>query len=240
MTDGIQEIPFKQKKINSEAIMPLFVLCTGIIQLFLVFKIFSIGNQVGQINTKSLPTLVQTLDGRAIKVTPENADYREPELLSQALREWLGLTFNWSSRPNKEGTVEPGVNFNGYSVPKNAWEASFLLDESLRSSFLEILGKINASVPANSDVTFQIGSLSFPELQANETGVWKVKLVGTLLIAEASKPERGIEFNKIVTLEAVPPPLYPLPSGSSPIQTAVYRMRGKGIKIASMEDYLAK
>jgi hypothetical protein len=205
-----------------------------------------------KISRRPVPTLVQLVDGRAIKVGPSDHLNRSPDVIRRFVNETMTLMFSWSgtlppanaeefSAPKPDPGIQAAVSgVQGGRIATSSWEASFALAEKFRKPFLETISRMTpATVFDNkqgaTQATLVIKTVSFPE--EIEPAKWKVKLVSNLVVVSAQdKLGTPIPFNKEIYVAAVDPPTQPLEESSSSLQKVIYRMRQTGLEIYAIRD----
>lgn len=236
---------FQKKRTRPLPWLPLFLAATFLLQLLGLFVGFFNGVQANILVRKPVPVLVQLVDGRALKVAPEEALHREPQVIDRLVREWSTLTLNWSGKfPN--GDPDRGMNVGGgKKIPTSPWVASFILSEDFRSGFLKYLAEnwVKPGVfEGQIQTALQVEQIRQPKSVIDKQGRplpghWQVEMVANLLEFDLAQPiGTPSTFNKRLFLRAVPPPLYPLIDTGSEIQKAVYKLRQAGLEIYHIED----
>jgi hypothetical protein len=232
-------------------VFPMFVLATLIVQTLVMFGLLIQLGLWARINKRPVPSLVQLVDGRAIRVGPSDHLNRNPDVIRNFVNETMTLMFSWSGTlpPDKvedfnTPKTDPGVEasesgLKSGRIATTSWEAGFALAEKFRKPFLETIATMTPSTVFESQkgtqATLVIRTVSFPE--EIEPAKWKVKLVSNLVIVSSQdKLGTPIPFNKEIYVAAVDPPTQPLESGSSSLQKVVYRMRQAGLEIYSIRD----
>jgi hypothetical protein len=211
------------------------------------------------IANKPMPSLVQTLSGKAMKVEATNDYERSPRVIKYFVLNTLTNLFTWRvnylppSAENPRGAIDPGVPVEvdgkaSVKIPTSVWGASFAISDDFRKDFL---GKSLAPLIANlkivegsSYVSFIPGVIQDPiEIKGKDPNErrWKVKVVGTLAVKTAiNVPETLVPINKDIYVRAVAPPIPPDPNAvdaKSDMQTVIAIARSSGMEIDMMEDY---
>ncbi len=230
-------------------LLPLVLLALLGLQSLLLLLLLFIGFKVSRLADAPRPTLVQLVDGQAVKARPVDASFREPLVIDRFIKEWLQLSFNWSGQL-PDGSPDPGVAITGGKIPTSLWTASFALSQDFRRGFLQFIA--TELLPRRTTIGRQLQqvivlshvSQARPTLDRHGKpipGDWSVAVVGHWLrFSDRNYEGEPIPFNKRIYLRAVSPPLTPLTRGSSPqalaLEQAVYRLREAGLEIYSLED----
>lgn len=234
----------RSRRFNSSDILPLFVLGTFSVQGLLLVLTLLNTTRINRLAHKPVPSLVQLLDGHSISTEAIDPHQRTPEVIQQFVQSSLGLMFTWSSQvPTAETTTavsaptDQGVPIGRGRITTASWQASFALQEDLRTAFLEQVATLTPPGVFNGSAqsVLKIENVSSPrELQA---GTWQVDIVAQLLIFDPTHPQGlAVPFNKSIFVRAVEPSLDPLPDTSTPLQKAVYRLRENGLEITEIRD----
>lgn len=239
-------------KISKTEVMPLFVLCTSVLQIFILFLLLVEGVWLSRLSRKSPPSLVQMLDGRVLRVAPMESSDRTPETIKHFVGQTMALMFNWSGTlpPTPESgqknvpKPDPGVPIKtesigsgGEKVTTPSWEASFALSESFRPEFLQKLATLTprSIFSGGTQVVLMVTHLSEPQKLA--PGKWKVKTVANLLtFDQGDNTGKAIPFNKDVYVRSIDTPLLPLPNGVSSLHQTAYQIRQAGLEIYAIRD----
>lgn len=167
-------------------------------------------NLVLLLNNRALATresiYVQTPDGFTQKAQEFNVTHREAEAIKQTVVTWMQLTFEWdNSIPGQPDLVDEGFRVGGETVPTKAYLASYLMEEGFRTAFLQRLGQLVPSdVYSGSRKTLvRFFSVSNPR-QVGEAR-WEVDVVSSRIERVNNVEEAEIEFNRTITVQAVPP-----------------------------------
>lgn len=239
-------------KIPKTEIMPLFVLCTGVLQVFIFLVLLIQGAMLSRLSRQPPPSLVQLTDGRAVRVaTLRNLD-RTPEAIKHFVGETMVLMFNWS------GTLPPsasssqknvplpdpgipiktaGIGSGSQKVTTASWEATFALSENFRPEFLQKLASLTPSSIFSGDTQVLLVVTHLSEPEQLEPGRWKVKMVANLLtFQKGDNAGRAIAFNKDIYLQAIDTPPLPLPEGVSSLHRTAYQTRQAGLEIYAIRD----
>lgn len=239
-------------KIPKTEVMPLFVLCTGILQILVLFLLLIEGVWLDRLSRKPPPSLVQLVDGRVVRVTAiENFD-RTPATIKHFVGETMALMFNWS------GTLPPASDSGQKNVPQPdpgvpiktdvigsgqekvttpSWEASFALSESFRAEFLKKLATLTPRSVFSGGTQVMLVVTHLSEPQQLKPGEWKVKMVANLLTFEqGDNTGKAIAFNKDVYVHAIDTPPLPLPEGVSSLHRTAYQIRQAGLEIYAIRD----
>ncbi len=187
-------------------------------------------------------TNVQLADGTAILVQPENANYRDPKLITEFTKQWLSLMFSWDGTQPGTEQPDPGVKTTkGKRVPINSWAASLMMSTRFREDFLN---ELSALVP---DAIFSRQSrlksavmvrYDSPPRQLNPT-TWQIDLIADwILFDEAARTQKkAVPFNKTFTVKAVSIPISPLEQNANTLEKTIFKMRSSGLEIVSIVDY---
>lgn len=211
------------------------------------------------IASKPMPTLVQTLNGKAMKIEALDGYERSPRVIKYFVLNTLTNLFTWRvnylppSPESPRGTIDPGVPVEvdgtaSIKIPTSVWGASFAISDDFRKDFM---GKGLAPmistlkiVEGSSYVSFIPGVVQDPIEVTGKNSTerrWKVKVVGTLAVKTAiNVPETLVPINKDIYVKAVTPPIPPDPNAvdtKSDLQTVIAIARASGLEIDAIEDY---
>lgn len=239
-------------KIPKTEVMPLFVLGTGVLQIGILFLLIFEGVWLSRLSRKPPPSLVQLVDGRAVRVAPMENVSRTEETIKHFVGQTMALMFNWSgtlppaSKPGQKNVPlpDPGVPIQtqkigskGEKVTTPSFEASFAISENFRPEFLQKLATLTprSIFSGSTQVMLLVTHLSEP--QQLGPGQWKVKMVANLLTFEqGDNTGKAIPFNKDVYVRSIDTPLLPLPEGVSSIHRTAYQIRQAGLEIYAIRD----
>lgn len=239
-------------KIPKTEVMPLFVLGTGVLQVFILCLLLLGGAWLSRLSRKPPPSLVQLVDGRVVRVAPMESFDRTPETIKHFVGQTMALMFNWSgtlppvSEPGQKNVPksDPGVPIKtesigsgGDKVTTASWEASFALSESFRPEFLQKLATLTprSIFSGGTQVMLMVTHLSEP--QQLQPGKWKTKMVANLLtFDQGDNTGKAIPFNKDVYVRSIDTPLLPLPNGVSSLHQTAYQIRQAGLEIYAIRD----
>lgn len=232
-------------------LLPLVVLGSIALQIFILIQTGLLTIWVAKLARKPPPVLVELAEGRAVTVAPAKPLYRSPDSIKQFAATKMVQLFSWSSiLPPRAGSEVQGTKSDrDTGVPINsirqsdrkmttpAWEASFALSESFRSTFVEKLAELTPrSVFLGSTKTLLVvNHISEPE--ELEPGKWQLNLVANLMtFTGQDKIGSAVPFNKTVYVQAVyPQPLVQQGDKESP-ESTVYRARQAGLEIYRISD----
>ncbi len=239
-------------KIPKTEVMPLFVLGTGVLQIGILFLLIFEGVWLSRLSRKPPPSLVQLVDGRAVRVAASGSLDRTPETIKHFVGQTMALMFNWSgtlppaSKPGQKNVPQsdPGVTIQtkeigskGEKVTTPSFEASFAISENFRPEFLQKLATLTprSIFSGSTQVMLLVTHLSEP--QQLGPGQWKVKMVANLLTFEqGDNTGKAIPFNKDVYVRSIDTPLLPLPEGVSSLHQTAYQIRQAGLEIYAIRD----
>lgn len=239
-------------------ILPLFVLVTAGIQIFMVLLMIFQGGQISRLANTPAPSLVQLVDGRAIQVSAKDHLEREPETIRRFVSDVMTMLFTWSGtlppqnlQEAKVPRPDPGVEITSVSrgndrIATQTWESGFALSEDFRKEFLQSIAVLTppsvfggtSNLAMRTQSLLIVRNVSEPRsVTEGKRGDWVVSLVANLVILSSRDPTgNAIAFNKEIFLRAVDTPELPLPDAATPIQQAVYRMRQAGLEIYKIRD----
>lgn len=239
--------PLKKSRFHSSIVLQLFVLLTFTIQVLLMLMMFFQGSQLNQLANTAAKTMVQMVDGQVVEVSPAQADYRSPMVIKNLVNQWALLTYSWSGKlPTtnaqeiKSPLKDPGTTVGTTKVPTATANAAFLItdENDFRRKFLEKVGRLpilQGVFQGYQETVLRITDILPPE--QIEVGRWNVNLYAYINVLERGDSIGDpIELNQKITLRAVPPPNYPLPSGLSPLQQTIYRLGTAGLLIEQIEN----
>jgi hypothetical protein len=202
------------------------------------------------IASKPAPSLVQMVDGQAVKVATMGNKERSPQVVQRFVTDSLMLMMSWSNAlppqtdasGNAKVTTDPGMKVSTGTGDKrittSAFQASFTVSEKFRNDLVKMLAEMTPvevfNGQAQTALIFQ--AVTVPEQVGN--GEWKIAVVGTLVKTKVGSADTDrVPFNKEILVRAVDTP--PLPQGgkfSNPLESAVYAIRQAGLEIVSMKD----
>lgn len=214
------------------------------------------------IANKPMPSLVQTLNGKAMKVEVSNNRERSPRVIKFFVMNTLTNLFTWRvnylppSPENSRGAIDPGVPVEvdgnaSIKIPTSVWGASFAISDDFRKDFMgkglaPLIGTLKI-VEGSSYVGFIPTIIQEPvEVKGKNPNDrrWKVKIVGTLAVKTAVNiPETLVPINKDIYVRAVDPPIPPDMNAVDPkadLQAVIAIARSSGLEIDGMEDYVAQ
>jgi hypothetical protein len=249
----------QEEEKNFVALCSLGTLIVSSVGLFISIFALSTANRIAN---KPLPVLVQTLNGKNIKIEALSDRERSPKAIKFFVTTALTNIFTWrvhylASSPDEPQVkkIDPGVpvevaGTSSLKIPTSVWGASFAISDEFRKDFL---GKDLAPlitqlkiIQGSSYVAF-IPSIiqDLIEVKSNNytEKLWMVKVVGNLVVkTNADVPETMIPFNKDVYVRAVDPPIPP-EAGVDPesdLQAVIAIARSKGLEIYGMEEFSAQ
>ena len=239
-------------KEKRNGVFPAFVLITLICQGIVLLMTLAILGSTKKLANQPTPSLVQLVDGRAIKVAPQAYLDRKPETIRRFVNETMALMFSWSGTLSpatleeaKSPQPDPGIEVKTnegkpLKVTSASWEASFALSEEFRKPFVQTIAKLTPQdvfQGKGSQGLLVIRRISEPRMVEGEDGAWKVALVANLvLFSSKNKVGNAIPFNKEVFVKAIDPPALPLEEKSSGLAQIVYRTRQAGLEIYAIRD----
>ena len=239
---------YSQRK--KKPVFPIFVLATLVLQAGILGLLILEFFLIARFNNRPAPSLVQLVDGRAIKVAPMDHLERHPETIRRFVNETLTLMFSWSGtlppetvEEAKSPKVDPGVplaadNPSSARVATTSWEASFALSEEFRRPFVEKLADLTPQTlfkGQGNQGLIVIRRISHP--RPVDTGQWQVALVANLvLFSPTDQVGKAVPFNKEIYLRAIAPPTLPLEEKSSRLEQVIYRTRQAGLEIYAIRD----
>jgi hypothetical protein len=247
-----------EKEKNTVALCTLATLgCAG---AGLLISLISLA-KIGTLESKPLPTLVQTIGGKTINITALQGQERSPEVIKSFTVNTLTHLFTWrqylmpvSPEEVRNPKIDPGVPVEtegqtSLKLPSPVWISSFAVSNDFRKDFL---GKHLAPLitglkvlQGTSTVGFIPISIQDPVLVRNTGGekIWKVKIVANLVVKTTNDaPESLVPFNKDVYVRAVIPTLPtdapPQKDNSTPdLQLAISISRSAGLEITALDDF---
>jgi hypothetical protein len=227
---------------ETENLLPAFVYASIGFQLLLFFWLGFLGVGVWRISHRPVPSLVQLVDGRSVRVKPASSLERTPQSIRDFVGQISALLFNWSLAESKKGdkAKEPFVSLsdeNELKVTTSTWEGGFALSDDFRQSFLEALAKrIPQSIwSAQAQSVLEVLHLSEPE--PLEPGQWKVTQIANLhLYGGRNATAQIIPFNHEFYVRSIDTPPLPLPEAATPLQRTVYRIREVNLEIYDIKS----
>lgn len=233
-------------KIQKNDLLYVFLLGTSALSLFSV--ILQISNMVGlyQLNQKEVPSLVQLVDGRAVRVTAVGSLERTPQTVHRFVSETLTLMFNWSgtlppTTPSEAQMPKPDAGKKlsdaKSAVTTASWQASFAFSQDFRTSFLVKIAELTPRevFTGNRRAILVIRYLGEP--QEIEPGYWKLPVVGDqIFFSPEDNGGRSIPFNKEVFVRSVSTPISPLGESATNLEKTVYKIREAGLEIHNIRE----
>ncbi|HEY9824620.1 MAG TPA: hypothetical protein V6D19_04170 [Stenomitos sp.] len=233
--------------------IPILIMGTLGFQALNLLLLFALVCGVFAIALKPAPTLVQTVDGKPLRVTAKENRSREPETIKRFVKDIVALMFSMT------GTLPP-ENFDQARLPKPdagvtigsknlkiataSFQAGFALSEDFRRPFLESLADITPQelfagtrqdpTKPPTQVVPVIKLISEPSQV--QSGLWKVNVVANLILFNG-KDQLGqdvIPFNKEITLRAVEAPQNL--TGNTPLERTIFGIRQAGLEILAIKD----
>ena len=237
-------------KVAKTELLPLFVLATLGLNILSVFWLAANTIAIYRESLKEIPTLVQLVDGRPVRVAAMGNRERSPETIVRFVKETLTLMFNWSGQlppTNRQETqsidkdLGKQIGSNANQVTTASWQAGFAFSEDFRTSFLSKVATLTPRevFSGNAQAVLIIRHISEPELL--EKGRWKVQLIGELAFFNATDDSgRAIPFNKEVFVQAVAVPVSPLGESASVLEKTVYGIRQAGLEVYALRELSRK
>jgi hypothetical protein len=246
----------KEEEKNLVALCSLGTLIVSSIGLLISIFALSAANRIA---SKPLPVLVQTLNGKNIKIDTLEGRERSPRAIKFFVTTTLTNIFTWrihylASDPEAPQTkkLDPGVpveitGSTALKIPTSVWGASFAISDEFRKDFI---GKDLAPLitqlkilQGSSYVAFMPSIVQDPIAVKSNNSIeklWMVKVVGNLVVkTNPDVPETIIPFNKDIYVRAIDPPIPP-EIGVDPeldLQAVIAMARSKGLEIYGMEEF---
>ncbi|MEL6355241.1 MAG: hypothetical protein AAFR58_26405 [Cyanobacteria bacterium J06627_28] len=228
---------------RSWPLLPLTLTLGVGLQVLTLFLLLGQSLAIHRLQNKKPPTLVQTTEGSAFRVSPIPGDDRSPEAIQGFVSTLLPQMFNWNAEivtNNGETIRDPGIVLDSESssggnkrVTTASATASMALSPDFRLQFLEHVAEVTPAgvFSGQSQVVMIVEQVSKPmEL---ETGKWKVNVLAHLnVFGTNNAPKEIISFNREVVVEATTAPL--MPEGETPLEQAVYTIRQAGLQITDI------
>lgn len=207
------------------------------------------------IATKPAPVLVQTADGKSMKVMALEGNQRSPQVIKDSVTIMLSKLFTWrnfltpiSSEELTNPKADPGImippknGLLGGRVPTEAWQGTFSLSPDFQNSYLYVLTKMvgDAGIFATSggaQVSLELRNVGNPVSVGD--GTWRVPIVADLTRLDAvSKLPTRVPFNKDIFVQAVPVPH--IREEGTALQKSLSQMtaeaKASGLQIYAMRD----
>jgi hypothetical protein len=249
----------QEEEKNLVALCSLGALIVSSIGVFISLFTLGVANRIA---SKPLPVLVQTLNGKNIKIRAEEGRDRSPKAIKFFVTTTLTSLFTWrvhylTNAPDEPQAkkIDPGVPVEvtggaALKIPASVWGASFAVSDEFRKDFI---GKDLAPmitqlkiIQGSSYVAFMPSVIQDPiEVKTNNPNekLWMVKVVANLVVkTNADVPETLIPFNKDIYVRAIDPPIPP-EIGVDPetdLQAVIALARSKGLEIYGMEEFSAQ
>jgi hypothetical protein len=232
-----------------------FVLGTCIYSVILTFLFGILSIAFIRLAYRPVPSLVQLVDGQAVRTRPAMGDERTPELIHKFVSDTGSLLFNWTlltpvyDENGKPVTDEQGKLVfqpdKGKTLDDNSqvttpvWEASFSLavEDNYREAFLADTAKLMAQTLWKSrlQTIWEVSQLSEPELL--EPGKWRVTAIANCTYIDDRNVTRKVTAcNKEFFIRAVDTPPLPLPEIATPLQRLIHRTRSSQMEIYLIKD----
>ena len=199
--------------------------------------------------------LVQLSDGTSIAVEEKPSYDRDPAVIRKFVSDSLIYLMNWSSDlPNSDpvsrfdtsssAPKDQGVAIkiaNGFSkrVTTPAWQASYTLEETFRTEFLQKLAQMTPQeiFTGHKEVVLKLRNISEPTPLPDKQGSWTVDVVADLMVYSQENPQgKGVSFNKRVYVRSIDVPSPPDANNLSSLAAAIYAVRLSGLEITGMRD----
>lgn len=210
---------------------------------------FATLSEVSKVNSTKTPTLVETSDGKSLRVTPIGHYERTPEAIQEFVGSKLFGLFEWTGYLPPETPEEvrnpkrdQGIKVGERYVTTIAFNTASALSKDFRKPFLKGLSEITpqqifqkSNKPEqNPQSILYVRSISRPR-QMTKPRFWEVDVVADLIITK-NQDQLGaaIPLNKTVTVFAVDTP--PLPEWASEEQKKAHEERKAGLEITQMRD----
>lgn len=226
----------KQKNL----LLPLLLGSSLIAQLLTLAVVAIQGFAIQQLYSKPAPSLVQTSDGKALKVRPVPATERTPSTLQSFTTSTLTQTFNWRGTipgPDGKEIADPGIKIDTPSGSKKVTtasaSASFALAEDFRLPFLSRVAELTPPgvFTGDTQVVLIIDQIGTPE--ELKPGKWRLDVLAHLNVFDANNnPRETIPFNREIVVESTTVPL--VPEGETSLEQAVYTIRQAGLQITDI------
>lgn len=177
---------------NNSQLFPLFVLITlGINSIALLLLMFH-GKLLNQLQSQSIPTLVQLEDGRAITVIGTDHQERTAKTIRRFIGESLTLTLTWS----ESIPLEKIWNYSQYFINPDFYPTFRQQTEKT------ILGKPFQGNQKGINTALVVQSISQPEKIT--AGKWRVKILANLLVFKNSLSQaQVIPWNQTVVVKTL-------------------------------------
>lgn len=214
---------------------------------------------VNTIASKPTPTLVQTLNGKAMSIASLQNKERPPKVIQDFVLKNMTDLFTWrvyllptTQDEFRNPKVDPGMPIEvegnaSLKLPTPVWAASFAISDDFRKDFLgKSLAPLTTSLKilqGSSYVAFMPISIQEPvEVKGkSEEKLWRVKVVGNLAIRTAQNvPETIVPINKDIYVRAIVPPILPdleKVDSKTDLQAVTAIARSYGLEIYGMEDF---
>jgi hypothetical protein len=238
-TQSIDEI---RRNSNITDTDKLGLLAVGSVGIGVVSILIGLGNFVAiqGLASKPISPLVQLENGKSIKVAALKDNERTPTVIKNFASLSLIKLMTWNgalppknaedfSNPKPDpGVPIPSKNGANIKVPTSAWQASFTLSSDLQNPFLQNLGKLYTDIQskAGGRATTRLEILNIGDPIQIEAGVWRVPIIANLRILSMGNVLQTIEFNKDVSVQAIPVP--PLLEAGKPEELTLSQLISEG------------
>jgi hypothetical protein len=223
--------------------------------LLTLFVVLGIIPFLFTIASKPAPVLVQTADGKTMRVLALEGNQRSPLVIKDAVTVMMSKLFTWrnfltpyTSEELVNPKADPGIQipakngFPGGRMPTEVWQATFSLSADFQGTFIHTLTKMvgDARIYAasgGSQVSLEIMNISNPVSIGD--GLWRVLIVGNLVKIDAlNKVPTRVRFNKEVFVRAVPIPI--IREEGKPLEKTLSQItaeaKASGLEIYAMRD----
>jgi hypothetical protein len=248
---ALPKIATNKKQTEFKGPVRIVVILLLIGHLIVLIQLHGILKSVKTIAGQPPATMMQLLDGRVLQAQAFDFQYRTPQVIEGFVNQWAMMMFTWGKIPDSSGkgiTNDIGHSINlphgkgtvSKQVPTAAMTAGLMLtdDNGFRINYMaqiaELVSRVSGVLQGTQETQLQISKIiSTPQ---KEPGIWDVQLVSWIRVTDSrGNISQPIENNLKLTVAAIPAPQYPLDTGLSPLQQAIYRMSVSGLMITDIK-----
>ncbi len=231
---------FKRLLPESRYILPICFLVLSVLFGLNTLALIFLSNRVSALSQRK-SSFVQLTDGEVVSISEQDENYRHPEVIKGAVRDWLNLTFVWDGLIYDSQKVDAGYTFdNSNKVTTNAYFGSFLLSSNFRK---EVLTFVSELIPpqvftGQTRSTILIQYVSPPRQIQNNT--WEIDVIATRVVANLGGGDQEMPFNKTFTLRTTDQSksiVSQAKTGGSEFQQRINQIRSSGLEITQIVDY---
>lgn len=198
--------------------------------------------------SKPTPVVVTRGTGEREALSFMTGTERSPELVKAFVISAMTDIHSWKNAlPDKGMAPDPGISLkSGKIIPTAVFRNSLYLESKFANSYREVLGElVSTSQLSNPSVQVACQILATDSLVKLSDGKYQIRVIGNLIKFTPGIGADKIPFNKLVTMQAIPPMLpseiakrYPNPDPKNISQIDLFRnlesMTAKGLQITNI------